>query len=171
MRTSAVGARKGTMTRQGQIDVRVDREAWKAALGADPARFARRVLRAAAKAEGADGDVSVAFSDDKTVAALNKQWRKKDKPTNVLSFPAAGEGELGDIILALETIETEADAQGKTIAAHAAHLLTHGFLHLLGYDHEQDDEAEDMEAREREIMDALGFGDPYADSQGETRHE
>lgn len=154
------------MTRQGQIDVRVDREAWKAALGADPVRFARRVLRACAAAEGADGDVSVAFSDDETVAALNGQWRGKDKPTNVLSFPTAGGGDLGDIILALETVETEADAQGKTIAAHAAHLLTHGFLHLLGYDHEQDAEAEDMEAREREIMAALGFADPYA----ETRH-
>jgi len=163
MPTSANGARKETMTDQSQIDVRVDHEAWGEALDADPESFVRTIISAAAQAEGVSGEISVALSDDETIKALNAQWRGKDAPTNVLSFPAPEDGdELGDIILALETVRAEAHAQGKTIAAHTAHLLTHGFLHLLGHDHELDEEAEDMEARERAILAGLGYADPYA---------
>lgn len=125
-------------------------------------REARRVLRAAAAAEGAKGGISVLLADDAALRALNRDWRGKDQPTNVLSFPApAGRDALGDIALAAETVAAEAAAQAKPFAAHMAHLLTHGLLHLLGYDHEADAEAELMESRERAILAALGLPDPY----------
>lgn len=123
-------------------------------------------LRAAAAAERAVGNVSVLLGDDAGVAALNAQFRGKSGPTNVLSFPpASGEcaqGFLGDIALAAETIEAEAEFQGKRFEIHAAHLAVHGFLHLLGYDHRDPAEAEAMEARERAILASLGIEDPYA---------
>jgi probable rRNA maturation factor len=106
----------------------------------------------------------VLLADDAALRALNRDWRGKDKPTNVLSFPAPQGGEmLGDIALAAETVAAEAQAQGKPFAAHMAHLLAHGFLHLLGYDHEIEAEAEAMEARERAILVSLGLPDPYAE--------
>lgn len=124
----------------------------------------RRVLRAAARAEGKQGLVSVLLGDDAALADLNRAWRGKAGPTNVLSFPAApGQTPLlGDIALAAETVAAEAIAQRKTFDAHASHLLVHGFLHLIGYDHEDSAEAEIMEARERDILGALGIADPYA---------
>lgn len=124
----------------------------------------RRVLQGAAEAEEAEGVVSVLLGDDAALRALNETWRGKGKATNVLSFPAATSsgGRLGDIALAAETIDLEARTQGKTFEAHMMHLLVHGLLHLLGYDHEEDSEAEVMEAREREILADLGVADPYA---------
>ncbi|MGE3141728.1 MAG: rRNA maturation RNase YbeY [Hyphomonadaceae bacterium] len=124
--------------------------------------FARRVLAAAAAAEGAAGAVSLLLGDDAALRQLNRDWRGKDRPTNVLSFPAPpGAGMLGDIALAAETVAAEAAAQGKSFEDHMAHLLTHGFLHLLGYDHLADREAERMEMRERAILAGLGLADPY----------
>ena len=123
-------------------------------------------LAAAAEAEGKSGSVSLLLGDDRAIAALNLEFRGKDGPTNVLSFPPAGEGGvpgfLGDIALAAETIASEAEFQGKSFDNHAAHMAVHGFLHLLGYDHEQDTDAEAMEARERAILASLGIADPYA---------
>ena len=123
----------------------------------------RRVCEVALQ-DGAE--VSLLFTDDAAVRALNARWRQIDKPTNVLSFPGVGEAEtamvLGDIALAFETTRREADAEGKTLADHAAHLIAHGFLHLVGFDHETDEEAEDMEAMERDILKSLGVPDPYA---------
>ncbi|MBL8549815.1 MAG: rRNA maturation RNase YbeY [Hyphomonadaceae bacterium] len=138
---------------------------WEAALaGAEP--FVARVLAAAAHAEQARGDVSVLLADAGELARLNRAHRGIDKPTNVLSFPApAGafaEPFLGDIAIAFEVTAAEAETEGKRFADHAAHLLTHGFLHLLGYDHMNDADAERMEAREREILASLGIADPYA---------
>jgi probable rRNA maturation factor len=126
-----------------------------------------RALAAAAAEEGAGGSVSLLLGDDAAVAALNAQFRGKQGPTNVLSFPAppAGPGApafLGDIALAAETIVEEANFQGKRFEHHAAHLAVHGFLHLLGYDHHEPAEAEKMEARERAILAILGIEDPYA---------
>lgn len=121
-------------------------------------------LAAAAAAEGAGGAVSLLLGDDAAVAALNQQFRGKAGPTNVLSFPP-GEGAhgfLGDIALAAETIVEEAQFQGKRFENHAAHLAVHGFLHLLGYDHMNDADAEKMEARERAILLSIGIEDPYA---------
>jgi probable rRNA maturation factor len=145
-----------------EIDAVVEADGWPAALGEDPQVLAQRVLDAAAKGERAGGAVAVLFADDAAVRALNRAWRGKDTPTNVLSFPAPhGLGALGDIALALETVAREAEEQGKSVTAHASHMLAHGFLHLVGYDHEADEDAERMEAREREILAGLGLPDPY----------
>ncbi len=120
-------------------------------------------------------ELSVIFTDDVAIQALNAQWRGMDKPTNVLSFPATswdGTGApprlLGDIVLALETIRREAEGQGKTFDNHLAHLVIHGFLHLAGFDHQADAEAERMEAVERRALARLAIPDPYAvsDSDG-----
>jgi probable rRNA maturation factor len=121
-------------------------------------------LAAAAAAEAVSGAVSVMLGDDASIAALNKQFRHKEGPTNVLSFPPVGgvePGFLGDIALAAETIIQEANFQGKSFDDHAVHVAVHGFLHLLGYDHIDDAEAEEMETREREILASLGISDPY----------
>ncbi|MBS0238816.1 MAG: rRNA maturation RNase YbeY [Proteobacteria bacterium] len=108
--------------------------------------------------------VTVALSSDTNVAALNERFRGKSKPTNVLSFPAgsgAPGGQLGDIIMALETLEREAAEQGVPFEHHLQHLVVHGVLHLLGYDHETADDAERMEAIEIEVLSKLGVANPY----------
>lgn len=101
---------------------------------------------------------------------LNRDYRGKDKPTNVLSFPFDAPPEvpielLGDLIICAPVVQAEASEQGKTPQAHWAHMVVHGCLHLLGYDHIKDDEAETMENLERQIMAALGFSDPYSDDE------
>ena len=112
--------------------------------------------------------VSLCLADDAQLRALNLRWRGIDKPTNVLSFPSAPPGPrarsaaLGDIALAYETLAREADALGVPLADHYRHLVAHGFLHLIGYDHETDQEAERMEALETRILARLGAADPYA---------
>lgn len=104
----------------------------------------------------------MALADDKRVRALNARDRKQDKPTNVLSYPSGERDFLGDIVLARQTVWREARSQGKEPADHLAHLVVHGTLHLLGYDHEASEaEAERMEARERRILAKLGIADPY----------
>ncbi len=120
-------------------------------------------------------DCAIRFADDATIQPLNADSRGLDKPTNVLSFQyqdgedlkqlaAQGGGTLGDLVLAYETIAREAHEQNKPFDAHVTHLIVHGVLHLLGFDHEQDElQAEDMEARERLAMVALGLPDPYGD--------
>jgi probable rRNA maturation factor len=115
----------------------------------------------------ADVEVSVALADDTQIRELNRHWRGKDTATNVLSFPVPdtqpGETRfLGDIILAFETIEREAADEAKPLAHHVAHLAVHGTLHLLGYDHENDSDADAMERRERDILARIGVPDPYA---------
>jgi probable rRNA maturation factor len=117
-----------------------------------------------------NAEVSVLLCDDKTIARLNAQWRGQQKPTNVLSFPApplqgAVPDEkipLGDIAIAYEILAREAEESGKTISEHLSHLVVHGFLHLLGYDHHMDEEAERMERMERDILARIGVADPYA---------
>ena len=118
-------------------------------------------------------ELSVRLTGDDEVRALNAEWRGKDKPTNVLSFPlvetkdlapaniAEAELLLGDIVLARGVCETEAADKGISVEDHAAHLLVHGTLHLLGYDHHDDDEAADMEEREVRALARLGVADPY----------
>src|SRR5271166_1456724 len=112
--------------------------------------------------------VSLCLSDDAGVRELNARWRGIDKPTNVLSFPTAQRRVdstppmLGDIALAYETMAREAETSGIALAAHYRHLVAHGFLHLLGYDHRTDEEAERMEALEQRILARLGVADPYA---------
>lgn len=107
-------------------------------------------------------EMAVVLADDAFVRDLNHTYRGQDKPTNVLSFPGEEGGEvLGDVVLALETVEREAREQDKTVKHHAIHLLVHGTLHLLGYDHLRRKEAESMEALEIKILKKLGVSNPY----------
>jgi len=142
------------------IDVEIEDEAWSRAL---PDAEALAVKAATAALDG-DGGVVILLTDDDTVADLNIRFRDKAGPTNVLSFPAPEnpEGSLGDIALAYGVCAREAEEQGKPLAHHLQHLVTHGVLHLLGYDHLVDDEAEEMEALERRILAGLDIPDPYA---------
>ncbi|WP_035266041.1 rRNA maturation RNase YbeY [Ahrensia sp. 13_GOM-1096m] len=116
-----------------------------------------------------ESELSLVLTDDTEVQGLNAAWRKKDKPTNVLSFPAfeieAGQKPgpmLGDIVLAYETVKREAEQESKSFEDHTSHLIVHGLLHLLGYDHENDTEAEHMEGLETTILGKMGIDDPYA---------
>jgi probable rRNA maturation factor len=133
--------------------------------------LAERAVRAAAAHSDfpdlADTEVSVKFTSDAEVRALNAAWRGKDKATNVLSFPMAATPEeapmLGDIVLAAGVCAREAAEKSVAVETHATHLVVHGMLHLLGYDHETgDDDAEEMEAIERKALASLGIADPYA---------
>ena len=123
----------------------------------------------------ADAELAVMLTDDSGIRTLNSNWRGVDKPTNVLSFPAlqpdGGRREddaprmLGDIAIAYQTMRREADDEQKPFDHHLSHLAVHGFLHLIGYDHENDADAEAMEALEQEILAQLGIPDPYADRE------
>ncbi|EJF81378.1 Probable rRNA maturation factor [Candidatus Bartonella washoeensis] len=120
--------------------------------------------------ENVISEISLLFTDDKHMAKINALWRNKNKPTNVLSFPAlplkAGDRPgpmLGDIIIARETVVLEAEKEGKSFQDHLTHMIVHGVLHLLGYNHETDDEAHHMEKLEREILQKLSIKDPYAE--------
>ena len=113
--------------------------------------------------------LSILLTDDAAQRELNRQWREKDKSTNVLSFPAIKPfapitGLIGDISLARETLEREAGELGKPFTDHFTHLIVHGFLHCLGYDHETEDEALAMEGLETQILAQLGIDDPYAEN-------
>ena len=146
------------------IEIEVEAEAWSGALPSVEA-----VVETAAKAAlgTVGGDIVVLLTDDESVRELNARFRDKDSPTNVLSFPAPENAapHLGDIVLAYGVCATEAEAQGKTLADHLSHLVVHGVLHLLGRDHEDDAEAEEMEAEEREILAQIGVADPYSAEQ------
>lgn len=157
----------------GPLDVTVEIEA-----GEWPphAELAALVRRAAAETFAAIGaapahrpELSVVFTDDARIAALNSRWRGKEDPTNVLSFPlvelqpgATVPPLLGDIVIACETVEREAGEQGKPFIDHLTHLIVHGLLHLVGHDHMREDEAAAMEALERRILERLAIPDPYA---------
>lgn len=161
------------------LDCLVEADGWPPP--ADLEALAHRVIEAAwAEAppakSGRGAEVSLVFTDDDRIRRLNAEWRGKDRPTNVLSFPATmpdvlehhGSDEtgppflLGDIVLARQTVSRECEAEGKTFEDHLSHLLVHGFLHLLGHDHETEAEAEAMEALERRILHGLAIADPYA---------
>jgi probable rRNA maturation factor len=142
----------------------------------DAEQVIQRAIAAAAEAvdeDVASAEVAVMLTDDTGIRTLNCNWRGIDKATNVLSFPALQpEGEakpgdaprmLGDIAIAYETMRREADEEQKPFDHHLSHLAVHGFLHLIGYDHEEDDDADEMETLERTILAELGIADPYAD--------
>jgi probable rRNA maturation factor len=148
---------------KARIEVVVTAKAWRAA---EPraAALAKGAAVATLAHEAAPGAaLAILLTDDAHQRTLNSAFRGKDVATNVLSFPAAGPAAdgLGDIALAFDVCAREAAEQGKTLAAHLQHLTTHGVLHLLGYDHESDAEAEAMEAKERAILAGLGVADPY----------
>jgi probable rRNA maturation factor len=132
------------------------------------AAAARAALAGAGTAPGGPGELSIVLADDALLRALNKEWRGVDKPTNVLAFPApapeAAPGApllLGDVVLAFETVAREALEQDKALADHLAHLVVHGVLHLLGFDHQAAADARRMEALEIAVLARLGVADPY----------
>ena len=154
-------------------EILVTADCWHRESGAEGA--IHRAIEAAAAmidADTGDAELAIMLTDDAGIRTLNKNWRGIDKPTNVLSFPALQpEGApadddaprmLGDIAIAYETTRSEADAEHKPFDHHLSHLAVHGFLHLVGYDHENDDDAEVMEGLERDILAQLGIPDPYA---------
>jgi probable rRNA maturation factor len=150
------------------VDIEIEDEAWTSAAPDAEAlvwRAAQAVLDAHEDIEGQG--IVILLTDDDSVQALNRDFRQKDYATNVLSFPSPPnpEGQIGDIALAYGVCAREAAEQGKSLDHHLQHLVAHGVLHLLGYDHEGDDEAEAMEALEREILAGLDIPDPYASDE------
>ncbi|MFK5734909.1 rRNA maturation RNase YbeY [Pseudomonas urmiensis] len=136
----------------------------------DDAAF-RRWCELALRQRSADSEMTIRLVDEAEGRELNHTYRHKDYATNVLSFPADVPDELldipllGDLVICVPVVEREAAEQGKALEAHWAHLVIHGCLHLLGYDHIEDDEAEEMEALERTLLAELGHPDPYADDE------
>ena len=157
-------------------EVLVTADCWQAEPDAEA--VIQRAIAVAAQSTDADvgdAELAVMLTDDAGIRTLNHNWRGIDKATNVLSFPAlqpSGPRDddeaprmLGDIAIAYETLRREADDESKPFADHLSHLAVHGFLHLIGYDHEIDDDAEKMEALEQEILAQLGIPDPYAERE------
>jgi len=147
-----------------KIDVLVDSDLWQ-----EPAKMRSTVRRAVAQAAATTStngtELAIVLTDDSAIRQLNRLWRGIDAPTNVLSFPSKRAADapphLGDVVLAYETVAREAKAEHKPFAHHLAHLAVHGFLHLIGHDHEREADAEAMEQAERDILRRLGIPDPY----------
>jgi len=154
------------------VDVLIESEAWR--MLPEVENIVRRAVAFAATSTVAvhhrNAELAVLLCDDEMIAGLNARWRGKDNPTNVLSFPAPPRQAtspdekvpLGDIAIAYETLVREAGQEGKPVSSHLSHLVIHGFLHLLGYDHHTNVEAERMERLERDILARIGVADPYA---------
>ena len=170
------------MIRRLELDVIVDVPAWLDALPTAEA-ICRRSAAAAFHAAGAavpeaeaeaEAEASVVLSNDACIKTLNAAWRGKDEATNVLAFPAADVPQaraagplqppliIGDVIIALETAAAEARVEGKDLGDHLSHLVVHGMLHLLGYNHQTGDEADEMESLEVAVLASVGVADPYA---------
>ena len=163
-----------------KIDILVKSDRWKKRAGKTATKSvtgrttsAKAIVRRAVTQAAATvpstrgGELAVVLADDAAIRLLNRDWRGVDAATNVLSFPArhaeagGAAASLGDIVLAYETVAREARSEGKPFAHHLAHLVVHGFLHLVGYDHERDGDAEIMEGAERAILGGLAIPDPY----------
>jgi probable rRNA maturation factor len=158
-----------------KIDVLVDSDRWN-----EPAKarstVRRAVAQAAATASTTGTELAIVLTDDSAIRQLNRLWRGIDAPTNVLSFPSKRTADepshLGDVVLGFETIAREAEAEGKPFAHHLAHLAVHGFLHLVGYDHEDEQGALAMEDAERAVLRQLAIPDPYrARDRNNARHQ
>jgi len=161
------------------VDITRQSEAWDLAAEEVVLRTVQTAFLETGKGLKGPHELSVLLADNEFIHTLNRKYRGKDKPTNVLSFPQAdlqvtddaglmGEVALGDVVLAIETVEEEARAQAKTFEHHLTHLVVHGVLHLLGYDHESDADAEEMEALEVEILKGMKVTNPYTATQKET---
>jgi probable rRNA maturation factor len=150
-----------------QIEIQTQSQLWEAQpMAAQIVHDA--IVATASELSTEGGEVSIVLTDDSAIAKLNRDWRGIDKPTNVLSFPAsdhkASEGTrlLGDIVIAYQTLERECGDENRAFLHHLAHLAVHGFLHLVGYDHQTNAQAEEMEAIESKIMLHMHMPDPYA---------
>jgi probable rRNA maturation factor len=171
---SARKRRKRNRAEPVKLEIVVRSALWRKRRGAQS--VVRKAVLAAAKAASTrSAELAIVLDNDSGIQALNRDWRGKNTATNVLSFPAALAGPprktgksgqlppyIGDIVIAYQTTAREADAEGKLFSHHLAHLAVHGFLHLLGYDHENDRDAEKMERLERRILRRLAVPDPYA---------
>ena len=154
------------------LTVVIEHDGWKSIRGLKS--LAEKAVDAATTVAQRKKEITLLFADDATLKTLNHDWRGKNKPTNVLSFPAnpnlklpRGEPKpLGDIALGYETLVREADEAGKTLKAHTTHLIVHGVLHLLGFDHIDDADAAKMETKEIRILKKLGIADPYQVNAG-----
>lgn len=160
------------------VDITRQSEAWGMVAEEVVLRTVQTAFQATGKGLKGAHELSVLLADNEFIHTLNRKYRGKDKPTNVLSFPQAdllvtddaglmGEVALGDIVLAIETVEEEAHSQNKAFDTHLAHLVVHGVLHLLGYDHESDADAEEMEALEIEILKGMKIANPYAQNNAQ----
>jgi probable rRNA maturation factor len=159
-----------------RVDIVLSVEAGDWSVLGDADSLCRRAVEAAlaaAEIGATGGAIGVALATDAELRDLNRTWRGQDKPTNVLSFPSGEKASdqpgappphYGDVILAFETVAREAREQGKSLSDHTTHLLVHGVLHLFGYDHEADDEAEIMERLETRILAGIGIADPYLET-------
>jgi probable rRNA maturation factor len=162
--------RKRAAKKQVLIDVIVRSARWRKRPQAKT--IVKKAVLAAAKAVSTRStELAIVLSDDSAIQALNRDWRGKNAPTNVLSFPAAASGKarsaspyIGDIVIACQTVAREAVAEGKPFNHHLAHLAVHGYLHLLGYDHDNERDAKKMERLERKILKRLAIPDPYAEA-------
>ena len=158
-------------SRPGGVDMFIEIEdaGWAEAVRS-PERLIERAVFAALQGQlEGEAELSVILTNDARIRELNAHYRDKDKATNVLSFPVdqqmpEGPEVLGDVVIALETVLAEAEEQGKLVPDHLSHLVVHGVLHLLGFDHIDAAEAEEMEALERQILQTLSIADPYADT-------
>ena len=176
MSARAAGAASGV---DGGIDLDLLIEASGWSVLAEPEALIQRAAAAAVAAAGIAGhvNITVLLTDDAVVAELNRQWRGKDRPTNVLSFPAtplpggphAMVQPLGDVALAWGVVAREAQEQGKTLENHLTHLIVHAVLHLAGHEHETDEAAAVMQALEIKTLTGLGIADPYEAVAGATR--
>ena len=144
------------------LDLRIEEDSWTSETG-DPQAVCERALGAALALTGVKGEVALLLTDDAEMHQLNRDWRGKDKPTDVLSFPADEMDApfLGDIAVGLGISRGDADTRGIKLADHLTHLVIHGYLHLIGYDHIEDDEAREMEDLEVRALASLGIGNPY----------
>jgi probable rRNA maturation factor len=147
------------------VEILVESARWKTRRGVRP--LLRRTIAEAATELSTMAlstrpvELAIVLTNDSAIRKLNRTWRGKDEPTNVLAFPARQQGPLGDIVIAYETLAREAKAEGKSFSHHLAHLAVHGFLHLCGYDHETDRQAAAMERLEVAILARLRIPDPY----------
>lgn len=175
-RPAAARPRKRNPANSVQIEVIVGSTRWRRQPRAKT--VVKTAILAAAKAVSTSrAELAIVLSDDSAIRALNRKWRGQNAPTNVLSFPfpapAPGKKRLaspyiGDIVIAYQTTAREAAAEGKPFNHHLAHLAIHGFLHLLGYDHETDRDAREMERVERAILERIAIPDPYAPRDAES---
>lgn len=145
-----------------ELDLRIADPAWETAI-ADISEICQTALDAGAAQAQATGEVSLLLTEDAEIQALNRDWRGKDKPTDVLSFPASELDApfLGDIAVSLGVAQADAETRGIALTQHLSHLLIHGLMHLLGHDHKDDTEAAEMEALEIAALASLGWPDPY----------
>jgi probable rRNA maturation factor len=155
-------------SRSPDIETRVSDRRWNEKLAGGVSAITARAVAAAMEAAGETGAVEILFTDDAEMRRLNLHWRKIDKPTDVLSFPSGGREvpgqprHLGDIALSFDTAFHDARAMNRPFEAHVTHLVIHGFLHLVGYDHIKPQDAAVMEPLETKILAGLGWPDPYA---------